>query len=231
MPDSDSAADCHWRVTAYKELVRRVNYLFSSFLRDYCCNCRAVINRLPEAQAESCELVKGVYPGCCHRGAGDIFRLEGEPPERSHLAAEIIDGLQRERKLKIRESAAATCGGTYQLRRRRDNALTTGAHCQYFTAAGCGLGVLKGPLCINFICPPLRADLLKVCAGKGPELVGPEPDFLFIYRSLAIISYDPRERAFRELAALERRVEALCDCCRRFLAAEAADSIYECFNQ
>ncbi len=230
MPDSDSVAGCHWRVTAYKELVGRVNYLFSSFLRDYCCSCQAVINRLPEAQAESFDLVAGVYPGCCHRGAGDIFRLEGEPPERSHLATEIIDGLQRERKLKIREFAAATCGGTYQLRRHRDNTLTKGAHCQYFTEKGCSLGVLKGPLCINFICPPLRSDLLKVCAGKGPELVGPEPDFLFIYRSLAIISYDHREKVTRELAALERRVADFSDCCRQFLAVESADSIYECFN-
>ena len=230
MPENDSADSCHWRMSAYKELVRRVNDLFSSFLSDYCCNCQQVISRLPEAQDDSFDLVEGVYPGCCHRGAGDIFRLEGEPPERSYLAPEIIDGLQRERQLRLQELAAEACGGTYQLLRHRDNTLTKGAHCQYFTDKGCSLDVLKGPLCINFICPPMRSDLLQVCAGENRDLVGPEQDFLFIYRSLAVISYDRREKVMQEVALLERRAADLSRRCRQFLTKKQANSLYEFFT-
>ncbi len=231
MPENDSADGCHWRVTAYKELVCRVNNLFSLFLSDYCCNCQQVINRLPEARDDSFDLIEGVYPGCCHRGAGDIFRLEGEPPERSHLAPEIIDGLQRERKLLARRFAVDTCGGTYQLRRHRDETLTKGAHCQYFTDKGCSLGVLKGPLCIDFICPPMRSDLLQVCASENRDLVGPEQDFLFIYRSLAVISYDCQEKVMLEMADFKRRAAAFSNCCRQFLAGNKASSLYEFFNR
>lgn len=218
-----------WRFFAYKALVRRVNYLFTSFLGDYCSHCQSVIERLPEAEDESFDLVAGVYPGCCHRGAGDIFRLEGEIPERSHLAPEIIAGLRRERELLLRGLDVDNFGGTYQLRRHRDDTLIKGAHCRYFTDQGCSLGVLKGPLCINFICPPLRADLLEVCADR--DLLGPESDFLFIYRSLAIISYESRDEVIEEMTLLRQRVGELGDCCRQFLAVKGQCSIYDCFNR
>jgi len=231
LPENDSADDCNWRVTAYKELVHRVNNLFSSFLSGYCCNCQQVINRLPEARDESFDLIEGVYPGCCHRGAGDIFRLEGEPDERSHLAPEIIDGLQRERKLRVHELDADVCGGTYTFRRNRDNTMSKGAHCQYFTDKGCSLGVLKGPLCIDFICPPIRSDLLEVCAGENLDMVGPEQDFLFIYCSLAIISYDRREKVMSEMANLKQRVAAFSNCCRQFSREKNTSSLYEYFNR
>lgn len=230
MSENDSVDSCHWRVTAYKELVRQVNTVFSSFLSDYCCNCQPVINRLPEAQDDSFDLIEGVYPGCCHRGAGDIFRLEGQVPDRSYLAPDIIAALQQERQSLV-QKLDVSCGGTYQLRRHRDNTLTTGAHCQYFTTKGCSLGDLKGPLCINFICPPMRFDLLAVCVDENHELIGPEQDFMFIYRSLAIISYDSREKVIQELALLERSLADFSDRCKRFLLEKEKSAIYECFNR
>ncbi|MEA3332440.1 MAG: hypothetical protein U9Q58_02460 [Pseudomonadota bacterium] len=212
-----------WRLTAYKELVGCLNPYFSSFLGDYCRNCQKVIGRLPEAAEESIDLLEGVYPGCCHRGAGDIFRLEGEPPERACLAPEIVVALQNERRQKMQSSGAG--GGSYSFRRHRDGALVKGAHCSYFAEQGCLLGDLKGPLCINFICPPMRNDLLVVCAG-GDCLVGPEHDFLFIYRSLAIISYDGRAEVEQELALFRRRLQALEDRCKAFLNERQSRSLY-----
>jgi hypothetical protein len=229
LPVDDFSDNAAWRLTAYKELVSLVNALFADFLVDYCCNCRSVIGRLPEAENESFTLLEGIYPGCCHRGAGDIFRLEGQEPGRLHLAPAIISGLQDERELRLHSFAAGVCGGTYRLRYRRDNSEITGAHCRYFSASGCILGVLKGPLCINFICPPLRRDLICVCGGSE-GLVGPETDFMRIYRSLAVISYEARDKIDRELESLHRRVEELKDCCRRFLAKHKIDSIYDYFN-
>ena len=217
-----------WRLAAYIDLVSCLNPFFSTYLGDYCRNCRQVIGRLPEAVEESIDLLDGIYPGCCHRGAGDIFRLEGEIPERACLASEIVIGLQRERQRKLRQSGAG--GGSYSFRRHRDGALVKGAHCLYFAAQGCILGALKGPLCINFICPPMRVDLLAVCAGDD-SLVGPEHDFLFIYRSLAIISHDVRDEAEQELLLFHRKLQALEDKCRTFLIERQAQSLYRFFNQ
>lgn len=217
-----------WRLAAYKELVGCLNPFFSSFLGDYCPNCRQVIERLPEAVEESIDLLEGVYPGCCHRGAGDIFRLEGEKPERAFLAPEIVIGLQYERQQKLQPAGIG--GGSYSFRRHRDGALVKGAHCLYFAGQGCILGDLKGPLCINFICPPMRADLLVVCGGDD-RLVGPEHDFLFIYRSLATISYDGRDDVAQELSDFRQRLQVLEDKCRAFLADRQAQSLYTFFTK
>ena len=217
-----------WRLAAYKELISYLNPFFSTYLGDYCRNCRQVIGRLPEAVEESIDLLEGVYPGCCHRGAGDIFRLEGESPERTCLAPEVVAGLQSERQQKLRQSGAS--GGTYGFRRLRDGALVKGAHCLYFAEHGCILGDLKGPLCINFICPPMRADLLAVCSG-GDRQVGPEHDFMFIYRSLGVISYDGRDEVEQELSAFQRRLQTLKDKCQAFLAERQSQSLYRFFNE
>ena len=216
-----------WRLAAYKELVSYLNPFFSSFLGDYCRNCQKVIGRLPEAAEESIDLLEGVYPGCCHRGAGDIFRLEGEKSERVALAPEIVTALQRERRQKVQLSGVG--GGSYSFRRHRDGALVKGAHCCYFAEQGCLLGDLKGPLCINFICPPMRSDLLVVCA-EDDCLVGPEHDFLFIYRSLAIISYDGQDEVERDFALFRRRLQTLADKCRAFMTERQAQSLYDFFN-
>ncbi len=212
-----------WRLAAYKELVDCLNPFFFNYLGDYCRNCRQVIGRLPEAVNESVDLLEGVYPGCCHRGAGDIFRLEGERSERDYLAPEIVIGLQRERQQKLQQSGAG--GGSYSFRRHRDGASVKGAHCLYFAAQGCILGALKGPLCINFICPPMRADLLAVCDGDDC-LVGPEHDFLFVYRSLAVISYDGRDEVVRELSGFRQKVQVLEEKCRIFLTQRQVQSLY-----
>ncbi|MCK5539320.1 MAG: hypothetical protein KAI69_00205 [Deltaproteobacteria bacterium] len=222
------SVNSEWRLAAYKELVSYLNPFFSIYLGDYCRNCRQVIGRLPEAVEESIDLLEGVYPGCCHRGAGDIFRLEGEKPERAYLAPEIVIGLQSERQQKLLPLSGAG-GGSYSFRRHRDGALVKGAHCCYFAEQGCLLGDLKGPLCIDFICPPMRSDLLVVCAGDDC-LVGPEHDFLFIYRSLAIISYDDRDEVERDLELFRRRLQALKERCRAFLAERQSQSLYSLFS-
>jgi len=216
-----------WRLAAYKEVVGCLNPFFSSYLGEYCRNCQQVIGRLPEAFAESIDLLEGVYPGCCHRGAGDIFRLEGESPERSLLAPGIIAELKIERQQKIDQSGSG--GGSYSFRRHRDGVEVKGAHCLYFNAQGCLLGDLKGPLCINFICPPMRSDLITVCGGDDC-LVGPECDFLSVYRTLAVISYDDHDEVVSELLHLRQRLQVLGDKCRSFLAQKSDCSLYKIFN-
>ncbi len=219
--------DQEWRLSLYKELAARLNDFFAVFTGPYCLHCDRVMGRLPEAREEAFELVDGVYPGCCHRGAGDIFRLEGQPPERCRLAPEIVAGLKRERAVVLREQGTAA-GGSYTIRLHRDRSLLTGGHCRYFTPEGCCLGVLKGPLCIDFVCPPLRRDLLEVCGGEA-ELIGPENDFLNIYRTLASISWDGRGRAENEFSGFCRRLSRLGSLCRAFLAARNQVTLFDFF--
>ncbi len=216
-----------WRLNLYKELAARLNDFFAVHVGAYCVNCARVTARLPEARDEAFELLEGVYPGCCHRGAGEVYRLEGQPPERSRLAPVIIAGLERERAL-VLSAPEIAAGGVYTIRKKRDRSLLTGGHCRYFTPDGCCLGVLKGPLCINFVCPPLRDDLLAAGGGEV-DLIGPENDFLFIYRTLAAISWDDRPGAEVEFAGFCRRLERLRCRCRDFLAARNQATLYDFF--
>jgi hypothetical protein len=133
--------DPEWRLALYLELAALLNRFFAAYPGPYCLHCGRVLERMPEARSEAFELVDGVYPGCCHRGAGDIFRLEGQPRERERLAPEMIAGLQRERD-RVLPRLAADAGGSYTIRRRSDPGLVTGAHGRYFTSPGCGLGGL-----------------------------------------------------------------------------------------
>jgi len=224
-----TAAAGGMRFVAYRDLSLALKPFFAEFISAYCRNCQKVTARLPEADAETIDIVEGVYPGCCHRGAGDIFRLEGEPCERSRLAPEIITELQKRRRVRLAQFEAAT-GGFYRYRRQRDGAWLSGAHCRYFAADGCGLGELKGPLCLNFICPPIREDLLKVAAGRE-NLIGPEHDFLFIYRSMAVISYDQPKAVAETMVGVKRNILTLARLCRRFIDRHAAVSLYEYFQR
>jgi len=219
-----------WRLRLYKTVVADLNEFFAAYLSEYCCNCPQVIARLPEAADESFELVDGIYPGCCHRGAGDIFRLEGVGGGRSHLAPELVAALQHERTELLRREDQGRRGGSYTIRRLADQTLVQGAHCRYFGPRGCTLGVLKGPLCIDFICPPIRDDLLEICCGDS-DLIGPEEDFLFIYRTLAAISYENPSRAEAEIGLFRQRLRAMEELCRKFAENCGYRSLFAYFNQ
>ncbi|MBN2707296.1 MAG: hypothetical protein JXR89_12775 [Deltaproteobacteria bacterium] len=224
-----TAAEDGMRFVAYRDLSLALKPFFAEFISAYCRNCQKVIARLPEADAEAIGAVEGIYPGCCHRGAGDIFRLEGEPGARSRLAPEIIAELQKQRRLRLARSEAPG-GGFYRYFRLRDKVWVSGAHCSYFAADGCLLGELKGPLCLNFICPPIRDDLLQVAVGRE-NLIGPEHDFLLIYRSMAVISYDRPEAVAETLVEVKRNILTLTRLCRKFLDRYAAVSLCEYFQR
>lgn len=214
------------RLSAYRQLAADLERFFSAFIASYCRNCRLVIARMPEAVGEETELLSGVDPGCCHRGAGDIFRLEGQSAERRRLAPELAEELGRERRRLFGEGEEGT---EYVYRRLRDGEVLRGAHCRYFGPRGCRLGNLKGPLCLNFICPPIRRDLLQVCR-REPEIIGPENDFLHIYRTMASIAYDHHLAIRDALAASQGRLARLESRCRDFLARRQLSSLAEYFQ-
>ena len=224
-----AAAMNPWRLTLYREAAGLLNDFCNRFLSPYCLDCSRVIARLPEARDEDFELLDGIYPGCCHRGAGDIFRLEGQLPGRDRLAPELVARLQETREKLLAENGFSPPGG-YTIRRLRDGKVLPGTHCRHFSEHGCRLGDLKGPLCLDFVCPPIRSDLLALCEGDD-SLVGPENDFLLFYRLLAAISWDPPAAAWAEMEAFQRRLGKLVRHCRDFLRCHVSDSLSEYFDR
>ncbi len=213
------------RFSHYRGFCRQINDFFSKHIAAYCRNCQQVLRRLPEG-SEQHELISGVFPGCCHRGAGDIFRLEGVDGE-SRLSSAIIAYLQKSRNDKMKDMD--DFNPVYELKNCHTGERITGAHCRYFGAHGCCLGELKGPLCINFICPPIREDLLKV-TNHDEKLVGPAHDFLWIYQLLSVLGTASWADWKRELLAFGRRLAALDKACEQFIASGQGTSLFSAMS-
>lgn len=218
------AMDDAERFSHYRLLCRQMNDFFSRHISAYCCHCRQVLQRLPVGSPQH-ELVSGVFPGCCHRGAGDIFRLEGVDGE-SRLSPGIIALIRRARQEKMEQ--LDSFDSLYVLKNSQTGERITGEHCRYFGARGCCLDDLKGPLCINFICPPIREDLLKI-TNYDEDLLGPEHDFLGIYQLLAVLNAADVDTWGRELLAFNRRLARLDEACEQFIAGKRGISLFSCF--
>jgi len=212
------------RFSCYCGLCRKMNDFFSRHIAAYCRNCQQVLRRLP-AGSEQHELVSGVFPGCCHRGAGDIFRLEGVDG-KSRLSSGIIALLRKERNDKMK--GLDDFNPVYELKNCYTGERITGEHCRYFGAGGCRLGDLKGPLCINFICPPIRSDLLRV-TGDDEVILGPEHDFLGIYQVLSVIGTGFIDEVKSSLVDFSGRLERLNCYCEKYISSDSADSLFDVF--
>ena len=212
------------RFFAYCGLCRRLNVFFDQHVAAYCRNCQQVLRRLPTG-SESYKLVAGVFPGCCHRGAGDIFRLEGVGPDE-RLSPGITALLREARNDRMKAMEAFE--PLYVLENCRTGERLTGEHCRYFGDRGCRLEELKGPLCLNFICPPIRGDLLAAAGGRE-DLVGPEHDFLGIYQLLSVLGSASKTGWQRAAAAFERRLAALEEACEQLVADRRRKTLYDCF--
>jgi hypothetical protein len=202
-----------WRLVSYRTLARRLNRFFDRFVAPGCRDCRRVLERLPGGGG-GYRLVSGQFPGCCHRGAGDIFRLEGVAEETGadgRLNMALVGELQAARQ-ELLQSIGHRPLPPYELEDEESGRRISGEHCRYMGPQGCVLGDLKGPLCLNFICPPIREDLLAAAAGEV-ELVGPEHDFLGIYQVMDVIGRGNEGDAEAALAALFDRLMRLSAAC------------------
>ncbi|MBW1646116.1 MAG: hypothetical protein JRJ56_07305 [Deltaproteobacteria bacterium] len=216
------------RFSSYRRLCRRMNVFFTRYLAVYCRHCQEVMARIPDELA-GWRLAAGVYPGCCHRGAGDLFRLEGVSGP-AVLPPGLVARIQAARRLRLAAAGQDGCSPVYRLVNPATGQSLEGEHCRYFGRFGCRLGDLKGPLCLDFICPPIRADLLAVTGGRE-ELLGPEHDFLWLYRAMAVIGYGSAAAVAAEFAALERRLAALAAAGAAFLGGVEADSLFHHFRR
>ena len=95
----------------------------------------------------------------------------------------------------------------YSAQERSTGRVVRGVACYHLEAGGCKLGDLKGPLCVAYLCEPVRELLL---AAAGTDLVGPETDdFCGSLEVLRAIVAGRRDDGLTAVAALEDRLRAL----------------------
>lgn len=201
------------RLALYRRTARALDAFFLRFTSPCCRDCLALTRRHhaddPRADVE---LVSGVFPGCCHAGVGDALWVPRSGDE-GRFSAELAEALAE---------ARAALGPPpqrpleYEAKERGTGRVVRGVACLHLGPDGCRLGDLKAPLCVAYLCEPVREALENVV---GPGRLGSDTDdfcgVLAVLRS--VVGGNPNV-AVREVEALERR---LCSLARRLAAGES----------
>jgi hypothetical protein len=95
----------------------------------------------------------------------------------------------------------------YAVRERESGLLARGVACIHLEPDGCRLGDLKAPLCVAYLCEPVREAIEAVA---GPELLGSDTDdFCGALEALReTVGGDPTE-ARVAVEALEERLRSV----------------------
>lgn len=208
------------RLELYRRAARALNLFCTRWVQGFCQRCLEVTRRHhggdPRADVE---LAAGVFPGCCHAGAGDALYVPGWG-ERGHMP----DGLRRA-LLRARRCCAQLDGDplTYQALERGTRRTVRGVACAHFSGRGCNLQDLKGPLCLTYFCDPVREVLLH-WGGEG--LVGrASDDFAGLGTALGAVFTEKGDAARAAVVGLEGRLRSLG---RRLEEAGFADGASLC---
>lgn len=193
-----------WRLALYRRLARALNGFFERWTAPFCLRCLEVTRRHHRGDPRAdVELLTGTFPGCCHAGVGDALWVRGTggegrfPPD---LAADMAAA--REALPPGPESPPE-----YAVRECQTGRRVRGVGCRYLGPRGCRLGDLKAPLCLAYLCEPVRDHL---AGAADPGLAGDDTDdFRGAGRALrAVVTGEPGG-AEAEVAALEARLAQL----------------------
>ncbi len=201
MAERVEAAGTPARLALYRRAGRALDGFFGRWTGPFCRRCLAVLrNALPDEPATDVDLVDGVFPGCCQAGVADNLWVPGDGE-----AGRFPEPLARA----IRRGRAGPPGeaGEYVLRERATGRNVRGRGCRFLGPGGCGLGELKAPLCLTFLCGPVRQALE---AASGLPDAGPDTDDFAGSRAvLRAVAFAPAPEAEAEVAALEHRLARL----------------------
>lgn len=196
-PPTDSAAT---RLALYRRAARALNRFFSRWTAGRCAGCLELTRRHHRGDPRAdVDLVSGIFPGCCHAGVADALWLPGEGRFPEPLA----------------EALAAARGPVgpageppaYAVRERQTGRVVRGVACVWLGEGGCRLGDLKAPLCLGYLCAPVRRDL---AGGGGEDLIGTEDDdFCGAKAVVRAVVLGPVDEARRSVGALEGRLARL----------------------
>jgi hypothetical protein len=195
-------------VQLYARTSRALNAFFESWTARYCERCFKVCkDAYPDDEFAGMELVEGLFPGCCQAGVAEDFRImdRGEP-----LPNPFVTAIRRERKNLLEEKMVAAAldraDSKFVLRDKGSGELKNGVGCKWLSEGGCMMEVWKSPICLAFICNPIR-QWLSISAGGDQWPL--DADFCGTSRVLSAIGAasvgkrEQYERAFAEVEELE----------------------------
>lgn len=191
------------RLALYRRAAGALNRFCARWAAPYCADCLEVTRHHHRGDPRAdVDLVEGVFPGCCQAGVADALWVPGaggggrfpESLKQAVLAA----------RAPVEPTAEPR---SYLVRERQSGLLARGVACAHFGESGCRLGDLKGPLCLVYLCDPLREAFARVA---GEELVGADADDFCGARSvIAAVVLGPIEEARMVVEGLDARLVRL----------------------
>lgn len=156
-------------VDLYTAATGRLEVFFAAFTSGYCARCLDLHREFnPDDPISRHELVSGVFPGCCQEGVAQDLRIGAFSGERlpPWLAEEL---------LARRPAPPASGPGVFRVRDSADGSVHEGRGCAWLGPYGCSLGALKSPICVFYVCEPVRAALFSRSGqafGEGDDFLG-----------------------------------------------------------
>lgn len=206
------------RLSLYRRLARALNAFFAEWTASFCRSCldttRLYHRGDPRADVE---LISGTFPGCCHAGAGDAYPLRSGAAGGTVFPSALRAAIEAGRPPGNRSPAV------YRVRERGNGRVAEGVPCIYFAASGCSLGAGKGPLCLSYLCPPVREALTEVCPREVH--VDAETGLCGAEEALRAVAVESQAVAVAQIDAVERGLVHLRECLRA-AHLEGGDDLY-----
>ncbi|MBI5018069.1 MAG: hypothetical protein HZB55_21605 [Deltaproteobacteria bacterium] len=169
-PQGTEQPEGRWRLALYRRVAASLGDFFQRYTAPFCARCLEVTRRHhcgdPRADVD---LVEGIFPGCCHAGVGDALWVPRSGDE-GRFPPDLAQAVNLARTTLPPGSAEPLA---YRVRERQTGVVARGVACVHLGPGGCRLGDLRGPLCVAYLCEPVRAAL---AAAVGPELLGSDTD-------------------------------------------------------
>jgi len=161
-----AAAD---RLQLYRRASRSLNRFCERWTIPFCADCIEVTARHHRGDPRAdVELLEGLFPGCCHAGVGDALWAPGGGDE-GRFPDDLRDEMLRARGTASQDREPAR----YKVRERSTQLLVAGVACVHLVDGACALGELKSPLCLCYVCDPVRA---AIATSAGYAVPGQDQD-------------------------------------------------------
>lgn len=203
-PEETPTLGADGRLDLYRRAARALGAFFARHTFRYCADCLEVTRRHHRGDPRAdVDLLEGVFPGCCHAGVGDSLWVP-RSGEEGRFPPELAEAMTRARA-ELGPGRRAPLD--YAIRERLSGRRARGVACLHMEPGGCRLGDLKGPLCVAYLCEPVREQLT---AAAGPELVGSDTDdFCGSLEVLRVVVGGGETEALAAVEALEGRLGEL----------------------
>lgn len=201
-----STTGAEGRLALYRRAAASLGAFFQRFTVPFCARCLEVTRRHHRGDPRTeVDLVEGVFPGCCHAGVGDALWVP-RSGEEGRFPADLAEVMVRARACLPPGPAEPL---SYRVRERRTGIVARGVACIHLAGRGCRLGDLKGPLCVAYLCEPVREAIGRAV---GSDLLGSDTDdFCGALETLRAAVGGSEAEARARLSELEARLATLAD--------------------